>query len=321
MKTSKLITAVLTLVALCVSCSKTGYDELKGQWIEEAFDKTIYENGKKINYLSYYEYDFNEDCVIKTFIVKIDGECVLEASCEGSWEYFKGPFKSGSSKIGMIEIIYDLDTFTVEYDKLNEPALIENIRESMISNNETVERVKKEDSSRHYGYSIMEFNPNHIVFESNNSEFLIWTRPEAYEKYGVGGGDFEIVSVDSEEEDASDSQSILSPKKEFLDEAGTEYYECTFTDDNHTGEFYLAVIPEIGTGVYQAPSGNIYYITIEGENDAKTEFLCSATDADGNASKIQFNIDLNDFDHIQGNMLGPDGETVMPFEGNLVEEE
>lgn len=321
MKTSKLITAVLTLVALCISCSKTGYEELKGQWIEEAFDQTLYENGKKIHYLSFYEYDFKEDCVIKTFIVKIDGEYVFEATCKGSWEYIKGPFKSGSSKIGMIEIFYDLDTFTVEYDKLNEPSLIENIRESLISNNETVERVKKEDSSRHYGYSIMELNKNYIEFESNNSEFLIWTRAEAYEKYGVGGGDIEFVRPAQDEEVTSESQSMLSPKTEFLNEEGAYYYECTFTDDEPKREFYLSIDSETGTGIYQAPSGNLYHLKIESENDNGTEFHCSATDINGNSSKIQFNIDLNNLYNIQGTMLGTDGETLMPFMGYLIENE
>ena len=320
MKTSTLLTALMALVSLCISCTKTGYDELKGQWIEEDFDKTVYENGKKKHYLSYYEYDFKEDCVNKSFIIKIDGELVLEVICEGNWDYIKGPFKSGSRNKGMIEIIYDLDTFTVEYDQLNDPSLIEKIRESLIANNESVERVKKEDSDSYYGYSIIEINQNYIEFESNNSEFLFWTRADAYEKYGVGGGDLCIVRED-DEEGTSEPQSLLPPKKEFLDEAGTEYYDCVFTDDNHDAGFYLSLNPEIGTGIYQAPSGNIYYLKIENENDNRTEFHCSATTIDGNSSKIQFNIDLNNFNNIQGTMLGTDGETLMSFVGNLIENE
>lgn len=321
MKTSTLLTAVLAFIAICMSCSKAGYDDLKGQWIEQTLDTTTYENGKKMHYVYYYEYDFKEDRVIESFITKINDECVLEVSCEGNWDYIKGPFSSGSTKEGIIEIVYDMDTFTIEYDKLNDPSLITGVRELMIEHNEKVASVKKEDEDKYYGYGIMEKHPNYIVLESNNSEFAIWTRAEAYDKYGVGGGELEIIDPVNENDDISEPQSMGLPKNEFLNEAGTEYYECYFTDDGPERKFFLSLIPETGTGLYQAPSGNIYFLSIENENDNRTEFLCSATDADGNPSKIQFHIDLNDFYNIQGTMLGTDGETVMQFAGNLIENE
>lgn len=321
MKTSIFIIAFLTIASICVSCSKTGYGELKGEWIEQVFDTTIYENGKKEHCLVYYEFDFNEDYVIKSIVEKIDGENVFEASCEGSWDYIKGPFRNGTPKEGVIEIVYDLNTFTIEYDILNDPSAIKSVRDIMIENNEIIATVKKENPNSHYGYNIIAIYPNCIEFIRNDSDLIYWTRAEAYEKYGVGGGDIDFSPFEDDEDDISDSQAMLTPKKEFLNEAGTEYYECVITDNNYDGEFFLSLNPEIGTGIYQAPSGNIYYLKIEDENDNRTEFICSAKDSDGNSTKIQFHIDLKDIFNIKGTLLGTDGETVISFVGNLIENE
>lgn len=110
-----------------------------------------------------------------------------------------------------------------------------------------------------------------------------------------------------------------APSQDFLEMARGEYYSCHFYGED--GTFYLALSPEVGEGVYQSPSGNIYYLTVEQENDYRTEFICSAANEEGWPTNIVFHIDFNDYPNVSGTMLGTDGETLMSFVGNLIENE
>lgn len=113
---------------------------------------------------------------------------------------------------------------------------------------------------------------------------------------------------------ADDSaENIMAPKPEIL-EYSDECYNCIFDDGQH---FYISLQPETGRGVYQAPSGEIYFLSIEEENSTRTEFLCAATDYYDNPTDIAFYIIANQ-NSVYGSMLGLDGETTYEFSGERI---
>lgn len=123
-------------------------------------------------------------------------------------------------------------------------------------------------------------------------------------------------------EDVIDSNEIgqednaMSENWEAFNEmAADDIYECVFEDNNKT--FYITLTGETGGGAYLAPSGNLYELSIDDENDTRTMFICSATDADGQPSKIKFYIEFSEYgDSVEGWMIGTDGETQFSFVGS-----
>ena len=139
---------------------------------------------------------------------------------------------------------------------------------------------------------------------------------EQYDEYIQG---LEEENWNYSEDEAIPTEVVVSggPSTEFLEDAGHEYFICSFDDNNNP--FYLSIIPELGNGVYQAPSGNLYYLTIEEENDTSTQFICTATDSDGNSTKLTFYANMEYYPDINGTMVGPDGNSVFDFTGSVRE--
>lgn len=150
---------------------------------------------------------------------------------------------------------------------------------------------------------------------------LIWVNiTNAMEAYG-GESDSEEMEY-YYEQDNSDSYEKEVPDVIFP-ERFNEYtydgiFKCKFSSDSRY--FYLSFAPESGQGVYRAPSGNFYILSVTQENDNRTEFICSTEKEDGSPSTIEFLIKFSDsYDRVEGVMLGTDGITQFEYSGFLMQ--
>lgn len=130
---------------------------------------------------------------------------------------------------------------------------------------------------------------------------------------------FSSSATEEEYVDITEEESQSNPKNwdAFAALAGEDTYECVFYDSGQT--FYLSIIPETGRGAYLAPSGNLYELTVELENDDRTMFELRANKVSGEPTKIVFYIQLDEYmTEVIGHMLGTDGETVYEFSGSQI---
>lgn len=140
--------------------------------------------------------------------------------------------------------------------------------------------------------------------------------PEIFGGVDKGYDDY-IEELADENSYNQDALGNTGPSKAFLELIPPEYYSCRFDGGD---QFYLSLTPECGEGVYQAPSGNLYTLIVEEENDDRTEFLCSVYDDREELTKMVFYLHfIEDYERVEGNLLGTDGETMFSLNGILIE--
>ncbi|MDE5647861.1 MAG: hypothetical protein K2I57_08595, partial [Muribaculaceae bacterium] len=89
-------------------------------------------------------------------------------------------------------------------------------------------------------------------------------------------------------------------------------YYCEYSNGK---TFMLAIIPETGSGAYLAPSGNVYELLIEDENDDRTQFICSAEDIDGTPNGLVFRVEFSEDETVSGIMVNTKYDITFEFYG------
>ena len=118
----------------------------------------------------------------------------------------------------------------------------------------------------------------------------------------------------------SNEDTILEgegPSESFLKLPGDDFYNCRFLESGD--QFYLTLIPETGEGFYQSPSGNLYSLLVEEENDNRTEFICNVYNDEGWPTEMIFHIRTSGEDKVEGTMVDTDGKTTFQYDGILNE--
>lgn len=189
MKSSINLAAALLLTALLASCaftSKKGLKELEGEWIYEVNNANI-RDGKNTYYLyEIQEYDFSKERVVVTYTKEIDGDLAYKVSVDGDWQYVEGPF-IGSKAEGVIEILYDMDSFTVERLNKEYRNQVDELKEELERDNRKLERLRsqnddgKKSSNSFFGYFVKRFGTNKVVLQSEEGD-VEWLRPSVYDK-------------------------------------------------------------------------------------------------------------------------------------------
>lgn len=153
-----------------------------------------------------------------------------------------------------------------------------------------------------------------VVIVYNLVTFPAWSHPDSdYDEIEISNVLYQQSSSPKDELDnGADNEELFDQLTQDMD-----LYSCRFNEEGGA-RMTIALEPETGSGYYRAPSGNIYELTIEEENNTRTSFICSSEKLDGTPSKIVFQINLSEqLTNIEGKMLGTDGETVFTFTGYL----
>lgn len=128
----------------------------------------------------------------------------------------------------------------------------------------------------------------------------------------------EEVENDNVEND-NDDEDIMweeaGPSAEFLELAGDDYWVCHIKGKGEP--FYLALIPEVGTGVFEGPDGTLYSLIIDEENDARTDFVCNVFNDEGWPVDMMIHIDTSYYDNVKGSIVGTEDETILHFTGRI----
>lgn len=120
----------------------------------------------------------------------------------------------------------------------------------------------------------------------------------------------------SDEEQSSDAETSNYDTFDRLTADMDLVFKCKFTEEDESRSMMIAFQPETGDGYYIAPSGNIYSLTIDGEDSTRSNFVCSAEALDGTPSKIMIYFGIQgDGQVISGTLLGTDGERTFSFTG------
>lgn len=171
-----LLLVSLFVIILFPSCSKDGYQELKGTWINEI----LYDDDDDEILVIYSKYEFEKDKLIFSRIYELDGEIIKKATCEGTWEYVDGDYIKNNDIIGMIEIKYDLSTIKGYATIGNENEFLEDFRHSCMLDNDNLEYAKNKGDI--FGFRVVSFNENEIEIQGKDKSIFYFIREDEYRK-------------------------------------------------------------------------------------------------------------------------------------------
>lgn len=171
-----LLLVSLFVIILFPSCSKDGYQKLKGTWINEM----VYDDDDDEIFVVYSKYEFEKDKLIFSRIYELDGEIIRKATCEGTWEYVDGDFIEDNDVIGIIETKYDLSTIKGYATTGNDNEILEDFRQSCMLHNDNLEYSKKKGEI--FGFNVVSFNENEIEMRGKDKSIFYFIREDEYRK-------------------------------------------------------------------------------------------------------------------------------------------